>query len=378
MIPSENVIYQTRAWTILSRSFEQGRTAGTYLLFGPEGTGRWLLAVSFAALVNCEKPDKSGEGSGSTVPCGECRNCRNIFGLNFEGMHFAVPIPPHENKLDQAIDLTNEVLTAKREEPFAIVSSSASTNIPVAMAREIRRQLSMKSSSGIRRAVIFYQMEKMKTASADALLKMIEEPPADTTILLITQNPDSLLPTIQSRSQKIKVSPFSAQIIENYLLSHYSVSEKKARLMSRIAEGSVGRAIDALEGADEDEGSTRGVALLLFKSLFLDKGPETLAHMNDVLDLRDRGESEDLLRLWQLLIRDCARVSVTDEDDEIVNVDFGTDIRKLARYFNDAGLSARMVDDIKNTLADLRLNVHIQGALMALALRLKAHIQAAN
>ncbi len=378
MIPSENVIYQTRAWTILSRSYEQGRTAGTYLIFGPDGSGRWLLAVSFAALVNCEKPARLNEGSGTTVPCGECRNCRNVFGLNFEGMHFAVPVPPHDNKLEAAIELTGEFLKAKRGEPFAIVSSSASTNIPVAIAREIRRQLSLKSNTGIRRVVIFYQMEKMKTISADALLKMIEEPPADTTIMLITSNPDSLLPTIQSRSQRIKVSPFSTKVIESYLLSRYSVSEKRAKLLARIVEGSLGRAIDAIEGADEEEGSQRGTALLLFKSLFLDSGPDTLAHMNDVLNLRDRGEAEELLRLWQLLVRDCAGMAVTGEEDDIVNVDFGSDVARLSKYFNDARLSARMVDDVKNTLADLRLNVHIQGALMALALRLKAHIRAAN
>jgi DNA polymerase-3 subunit delta' len=335
------------------------------------------MAVSFAALLNCEQPVRPNNGDGHTVPCGKCRNCRNVFGLHFEGLHFAVPIPPHENKLDKAIDLTNEFLEAKREEPFVIVSSTASTNIPVAIAREIKRQLSMKSGEEIRRVVIFYQMERMLASSADALLKMIEEPPADTTIVLITVNPDSLLPTIQSRSQRIKVSPFSTAAIEGYLSERYDLTDSRTKLVARIAEGSVGRAVDAIEGTD-DETSQRGIALLLFKSLFLDNGADTLAHMNDVLNLRDRSESEELLRLWQLLIRDCAGAAVSGDDEDIVNVDFRPDVRKLSRYFNAPGLSVRMVDDIKNTLADLRLNVHIQGALMALALRLKAHIRAAN
>lgn len=378
MIPSDNIVYTTRAWAILSRSFQQGRAANTYLLFGPDGTGRWLLAVSYAALINCEKTERLGGDGGHAVPCGKCRNCRNIFALNFEGMHIAVPIPPHENKLDAAIDLTNEFLDAKRAEPFSVPGSSASTNIPIALARDIKRRLSLKSSEGIRRVVVFYQMEKMKTASADALLKMIEEPPTDTTIMLIARNPDSLLPTIQSRAQRIKVDPYPAAVIEKYLTGKLDLSENRARLLARISEGSIGRAVDAVESPDEDEMSKRGVAFLIFRSLFIDARPDTLAHMNEVLNLRDRGEAEEVLRLWQLLIRDCASVAITNEDDDIVNVDFGSEIRKLSGYFGNPRLSACMVEDIKNALADMRLNVHIQGALMALALRLKTHIAASN
>jgi DNA polymerase-3 subunit delta' len=378
LTPSEAIIYQKRAWTILSRAFRQGRTAGTYLLHGPDGTGRWLSAVSFAALLNCESPVALSDDGGQETPCGKCVRCRNVFNLNFEGLHFAVPVPPHDNKLDGAIDLMNEFFEAKREEPFRIVRSSAATNIPVAVAREIRRQVSLKASEGIRRVVVFYQMEKMKAASADALLKMIEEPPADTTIVLITNNADSQLPTIQSRAQKIRVDRVPSMLIERYLADKYRLSENKVKLISRLSEGSLGRAIDAVDSAGEDEISQRGVSFLLFKSLFWDSGPDTLARMNDVLNFRDRGDAEELLRVWQLLIRDCANVAVTGDGEDVVNVDFIAEIEKLSRFFAAPGLASLMVEDIKNALADMRLNVHIQGALMALALRLKARIGMAN
>jgi DNA polymerase-3 subunit delta' len=320
----------------------------------------------------------SSDDASHEAPCGKCIRCRNVFNLNFEGLHFAVPIPPHDNKLDGAIDLMNEFLEAKREEPFRIVRSSASTNIPVAVAREIRRQVSLKASEGIRRVVVFYQMEKMKAASADALLKMIEEPPADTTIILITNNADSLPPTIQSRAQKIKVDPVPAMLIERYLADRYRLPEDKVKLISRLSEGSLGRAIDAVDSPGEEEISQRGVSNLLFKSLFLDSGPDTLARMNDVLNFRDRGDAEELLRAWQRLIRDCASVAVTGDGEDIVNVDFKGEIEKLSRFFAVPGLASMMVEDIKNTLADMRLNVHIQGALIALALRLKARIGIAD
>jgi DNA polymerase-3 subunit delta' len=368
LIPSD-IIYQTRAWSLLSRSFKAGKTAGTYLFYGPEGVGRWQLAISFGALLNCEKPVLDAEDR-LPRPCGECRNCRNIFALRFEGLHFAVPIPPHGNKADNAIDLTGEIIDRKREEPFSILSSESSTNIPVSVAREIKKRLGLRSSEGMTRVVIFYQMERMKTASTDALLKLIEEPPADTVMILISRKPDSLLPTIQSRSLKLRADMIPSGSIEQYLIEHYEVSEKKAKLLARIAEGSIGRAIDMIEES-KDESSLRSVIFLLFKSLFLDSSPDLLGRMQDVMRLNDRSEAEELLRVWQGLIRDCAYFAVTGDEEGIANIDFSTDIRRLASRFSDPQTAPLMVGEIKNTLEDLRRNVHIPGALMALALRLK-------
>ncbi|MFQ5454539.1 MAG: hypothetical protein ACE5D6_10195, partial [Candidatus Zixiibacteriota bacterium] len=312
------------------------------------------------------------------IPCEQCPPCRNIFSLNFEGFNFAVPIPPHNNKLDEAIDLTNEVISMKKSEPFKIISSSASTNIPIAITREIKKKLSRRAPKGIKRAVLFYQMEKMRTASADALLKMIEEPPGDTVVILITNKPDSLLPTIQSRAQKVKVGLNPPEVIEKYLIDKYDISGNKAKLLSKIAESSIGRAINMIETAVDDSASKRAVIFLLFKSLVMDNNPETLAHMNEVWNFRDRSEAEELLRLWQSLIRDCANFAVLNDEEEIINIDFVTDIKKIANNFKSPQLALEMVNNIKITLADLRLNVHIQGALMALAMKLKSNIKRLN
>jgi len=359
---------------VLSRSFMVNKIAGTYLFYGEDGIGRWQTAICFAALLNCEQPKIIDEEQKLAVPCRECRRCHNIFNLNFEGLQCAVPIPPHNNKLDKAIDFTNEVLAMKRKEPFRIIKAASSINIPIAVAREIKKTLSLKATQGIKRAVIFYQMEKMKTSSADALLKLIEEPPEDTVVILIASKPDALLPTIQSRSQKIKIDKNRPQDIENYLVKIYEMSPQRAKLLSKISKGSLGRAIDMIETTPGEAESKRAVIFLLFKSLFVDKSPDTLTHMNEVLNFRDRGEAEELLRLWQLLVRDGANFAVSNDANEIINIDFSVEIQNLAAYFSRPRLAPDMVEHIKNTLADLRRNVHIQGALMALALRLKSVI----
>ncbi len=361
------------AWTILSRSYETGRVAGTYLFHGREGIGRWALSISLAALLNCFKPERSHGSNAPLTPCGKCENCRKVFSLNFEGLYYALPIAPHKN-LDEAVELTNELLQIKRIEPFKILSSEASTTIPIAVAREIKKNLSRKASEGITRVVLFYQMEKMLPASGDALLKLIEEPPQDTVIILTTERPDSLLPTIQSRSQKVRLGPVPEKTAVNYLIEKYNLSETKARLLTRISQGSLGRAIDLMETSEDKDPSRRAVGFLLFKSLLTEPSPNVVSHMADMLGARDRGEAEDLLDLWQSLIRDCAHYAIDGREEEIVNIDFLAEIKKLSDSFIDPQLSFRMVENIKMTLADVRRNVHIQGALVALALRLKSNV----
>jgi DNA polymerase-3 subunit delta' len=373
LIPFDISKLQSEVWANLARSYESGRIAGTYLFHGREGVGRWALAISLAALLNCEKPNKSDGEKASLMPCGRCRTCRSIFSLNFEGFYFALPIPPHKS-FDEAIELTAEVLNLKRTEPFKILAPSANANIPIAVARDIKKRLSLKASADTVRLVLFYQMEKMLPASADALLKLIEEPPDNTVIVLAARKPESLLPTIQSRALKVRLKRIPENAIENYLKEKYGLSGKKAALSARLCDGSLGSAIEMAKASEEEDSSQRAVGFLLFKSLLSDSSPEVVSHIGDFLGPRDKGQAENLLTLWQSLVRDCANYAVSGDEKEVINIDFLSEIKKLAGYFAGHQLSFQMVDNIKITLADLQRNVHIHGALAALALRVKANM----
>lgn len=357
---------QPKAWSILKRSYAANRVASTYLFWGREGLGQWQLALSFAALLNCEKSRESSQS-----PCGECSHCRQIAALSFPGLHIVVPIGSHKNT-NEGIDLTNAVLDEKRAEPFRIGASAGQLTIPVDMAREVRAKLSLKAEPGIKRVVLFYQMEKMLHASADALLKMIEEPPLDTTLILTAASPDMLLPTIQSRSQKIRLDRISDDVIQRYLTEQYSVDDAKALRLARLSEGNLGVALNMIGGDDDgDELSQRAVGFLLFKSMMLDSGPTTTAHIVDLLGANDRSQAEEMLRLWQTLIRDCTHYASTGDPEQIVNSDFQPDIIKFAQPFERADVASSVTTEIKNTLADIRLNVHIPTAIAALVLRLQ-------
>ena len=139
--------------------------------------------------------------------------------------------------------MANEVIEAKKLEPFQPLSSETTMNIPVERAREVKRSLAHKSGEGIIRVVLFYGMEKMLTQAADALLKMIEEPPSNTVLVLTTQRPERLLPTIQSRSQKIKIDNNPPSAVIEYMKENYDLSDNHLKLLSHTASGSIGRAL---------------------------------------------------------------------------------------------------------------------------------------
>jgi DNA polymerase III subunit delta' len=360
--------YQPKAWSILARSAATGHTASTYLFYGREGLGHWPLAISFAALLNCRNQRRS-EFSGDVLPCGECDSCRQIFGVNSAGLFVVVPIMSFDN-MTEAVELTNQALDQKRSEPFTILTAPKQTSLPIDMAREIKRHLMLKETSGSKRVVLFYQMEKMLQSSADALLKLIEEPPEDSVILLTAERLEALLPTIQSRAQHIRLDRVPEEAAIAYLVDGYRLESTRAKLLIRLANRNLGQAIDLASHDDGDDDSRRGIGLMLYKSLFHDTNPQVVARLVDLMPRSDRGEAEELLQLWQSLTRDCANFAVNGDEDELTNIDFLPEIKACAPKFGNSDLAAGMLPVIKNALADLRLNVHIQVALIAVVLRL--------
>lgn len=367
---------QYKAWSILSRSFKTGRVASTYLFHGSEGLGQWLLAVSFAALLNCSNPRKTDDNQHPFYPCGECRNCRNIYGLNFIGLFAVAPIGPYK-KLDEAIEMTNEFVEKKRQEPLGRLSALGSLMLPIDMARLVKKNLSLIPDEGTTRVAIFYRMDKMLASSADALLKLIEEPPSGAVIILTAERPEALLPTIQSRAQGIKMDRVPTEVIVDYLMKKYSQEKSKALLIARISEGLPGYAVDMVAGEEDDESSRRSVGLLLYKTLLTESPAAMILLMDELIDFKNRSEVDNLLYLWQTLVRDCSYYAMTGDDQGLISIDFVPEIIKLSRYFGPPGVTDGVTEAIKNTLADLPLNVHIQMAMAALVLKIKRTIKSA-
>lgn len=357
---------QNRCWTLLTRSHKAGRLGSAYLVSGAEGHGHWPMALAISALRNCEKILSGGAEN----PCGECRACRLISSANFEGLSVIAPVKTHKN-LGEAVELTAEFIEARRKEPFQLLDTSSPATIPIDMARELKRSLSQRAGPGIHRVAVIYRIDRMRQDGTDSLLKLIEEPPSDTTIVLTTVNLEQVSATIQSRCRNLVLEPLPEEFVVDYLVSNQNLSTERAKLLTRISDRDLGRAI-ALSGGDDDGGSDRAVGLLLFKSLFVDSSPSMIGHLTELFADADRGQAEELVRLWGTLVRDCSAFASTGKDDDLINIDFAPDLKRLSQYFADPEVAAIMSSHLKNTLADFRVNVHIHPSLAALALRLRS------
>ncbi len=224
-MPFSELVAQDRAVGALRAALRRGALHHAYLFGGPPGTGKARAARVLAQAANCEG---GGEGASGfrEDPCGTCRPCRKIASDNHPDVLW----------------LAEERVMAKagRWEPKA--GRSPSKDIVVDQVRDlVDHRLSMKRFEGRRRFVVIDPADAMNPQAQNALLKTLEEPPEDTTLVLVAGSPDALLPTIRSRCLRIPFGPIPDELVVARLEAD-GRSPAEARLAAALAGGSLGRA----------------------------------------------------------------------------------------------------------------------------------------
>jgi len=190
--------------TLLQRAIERDRVAHAYLFAGPPGVGKFAAARAMAAALNCE--DYAGDS------CGECSSCRAMA----EGAHLNyIEVEPEKGLLK------------------------------IDKIRELQKILSYRLERG-HRVVVLNGAEHLVRGAANAFLKTLEEPTAGSTIILISASPDSLLPTILSRSQRVNFRPLGvSEVVAE--LGDYDLSGEQKKAAAMLSGGSITRAKEALD-----------------------------------------------------------------------------------------------------------------------------------
>jgi DNA polymerase-3 subunit delta' len=236
--------------TLASSRFPQA-----VLLVGRPGVGKQRLALWVAQGLLCH------EGPG--VPCGECLACKQVNGLQYPDLHWFVPIErpkatqDPEKLLEDAKQQLADVMAQRRENPLW-ERPTGSRSHSIASARLFHRLAWVTPFAGSRKVFILGDAERLivqesSHGAANALLKVLEEPPADTTILLTTADAHALLPTIRSRVVTVHVPPVPDEVVRRFLETEIDPPLGKAALDRRtlLAEGCVGRAQWAEEHGSE-------------------------------------------------------------------------------------------------------------------------------
>jgi DNA polymerase-3 subunit delta' len=217
----EEIQGQDRAVRLLRSALAREQVHHAYLLAGPEGTGRELLARTFAQAANCEAAEEAR-------PCGECGNCKLIQRGNFPDVAWVMPQSERVSRgLVQRADL----------------DAAPSKEIRVDEVRELSKRLALAALRGRRKVAIVVPADAMNERAQNTLLKTLEEPPPATTFLLVSANPDALLPTIRSRCARVQLAPVPAQLLAARL-QREGVPEAEARERAARAQGSFTRALE--------------------------------------------------------------------------------------------------------------------------------------
>lgn len=236
----------------LIHSVSEERVSHAQLFTGPEGCGSLSLALAYAKYISCENRTESDS-------CGTCRSCVKYEKLIHPDLHFVFPVikdkKNNEPVSDYYIEQWREFV--KRSPWFTINKWLESIEVGNAQglifaseAAEIIRKLSLKTYESDFKIMIIWLPEKMHLSAANKLLKMIEEPPDKTLFLLVSDEPDKVIPTIISRCQLIKIPKFTDAEIKHYIISEFHTDEKKADVISRVANGNIIRAVELYENED--------------------------------------------------------------------------------------------------------------------------------
>jgi DNA polymerase-3 subunit delta' len=236
----------------LLRSVREERVSHAQIFAGNEGCGSMALALAYARYISCE--NRTSHDS-----CGTCKSCVKYAKLIHPDLHFVFPVIKGKKATDPVSDTYIEEWRefVKKSSYFtlntwmdSIEVGNSQGMIFASEASEIIKKLSLKTFESDFKIMIIWLPEKMHQATANKLLKMIEEPPEKTLFILVSEEPDKVIPTILSRCQLIKIPSFTGNDIEKYLIDSYRIPAEKAKDLARVSNGNITRAIELCENED--------------------------------------------------------------------------------------------------------------------------------
>lgn len=219
------------------------------IFVGPEGVGKLHAAVDFARRICCERTPRCELGGKL------CESCEHAIALEHPGIHIVFPTPTQgagEKPGDDETDI-GKVLDEKRVDFFASYRFPKKASIRVARARAIIQRANTKPFGSTHNVFIINDAHGMREEAQNALLKVIEEPPQQSVIILVTHSPDTILYTIRSRCQKLRFLPPKPDVIETVLIEYYDVPAKNAKRAADLAQGNIRRAFEMTGGQDDAE-----------------------------------------------------------------------------------------------------------------------------
>ena len=298
-MPFRDIAGHEQLKRLIARAALRGTLPPSLIFAGPAGVGKRMAALALAQLVNCLSPVDDDA-------CGVCASCGRIA----RGVHADV----------------------------VIVEPGDTGAIKIEQVRDIIDRAAYRPFEGRRRVVIIDNADQIVPNAQDALLKTLEEPPSGTTFVLVSSVPETLLPTIRSRCQRLRFGRLSPADVAGVLLRGHAYSSADAHAAAAFSDGSVGR---ALEGSSDAFVEARGAALELLETVADEPPPARRILGASGLpgagrSKADRDALAQSLRALATILRDLGILGSHADERALANADLTKRLERLLRAFDRA------------------------------------------
>jgi DNA polymerase-3 subunit delta' len=306
---------------MLAQHIARQEVRHAYLFSGPPGVGRRTLALRFAQALNCTAPPQPGQ------PCGTCRTCLQIEAMQQADLSVIQALDEDGNPLDGG-------------------------TLKIDQIRDLQRTLSLTPYDARYRVALLLRFQEANANAQNAFLKTLEEPPAKAILLLTADSAESLLPTIASRCENLRLRPLPVEQLAEALVSRWSLPGDEARLLAHFSGGRAGYALRLHRDPAELERRREWLENLM---RLLDANRRQRFTFVDQ-EFKEKEKLRRALPVWLSFWRDVFLCTAGTEVP-LTNLDQEAQLRSLAEKLDLPFVRAR-VSDLEHALQRLDANVN--------------------
>ena len=362
------VVGQQDIQTRLLQEVQAGRIPHALLLAGPPGCGKLALAVALAQYLLCHRP-------GEHDACGQCPSCRLSVHFAHPDLHFVFPVVRYKNAESSVSDIYMDVWRTRLQSGLYFgledwledmkAGAGQQALIYAAEATQIQRKLALKPAMGGRKTLLMWLPEKMNAECANKLLKLMEEPPEGTHFLLVSNEPEKMLPTILSRVQRIDVKAVDADSMTKALQALHPGEETTAAV--RNAQGNYTAALKAMD-TQKDLSLFLDLFILLMRLAYMRKIKE-MHKWSEQMAGMGRERQKDFLTYSQKLIRENFIYNFHQPALNYMTTQEAGFAANFARFVNERNVTGIM-EELALAQRDIEQNVNPKFVFFDLALKM--------
>jgi DNA polymerase III subunit delta' len=346
-----SLVGQDRVSGLLRRMVETERIPPAVLICGPVGSGKTAAAFALGRALLCS-------GDRASAPCETCDNCNRTRMMSHPDLHAKLPMKSVKGKPPPLVDQQARALEAARD-PYGYALPEPNDNIAIDTIRDVIKEFSRASFQGGRRIAIVLRATQMVAAGANAMLKTLEEPPENATMVLTASSLDSLLPTIVSRCQLFRLGPASKPELTSYIVEQRGSSHENAEFVAGLSGGNVR---EALSLASDEAHATQDRAFRFLTALATGKDSQTFLALEQLA--AEKAVVFDILKSTEVWLRDVLQYRLAGPE-HIVNKHRLADVEQLANGVTNETIEV-LAQQIERVREMNRRNINLQLSLTEL------------